>query len=199
MIIGLTGGIASGKSTVSIYLEKLGAKIVDADKMAKSLSNRKDIIEKLVLDFGNKILDGDGNLDRKKLKEIVFSDKNQLKKLNNIFHSEIRKEFKKIKSESLESEIIIFDVPLLFESHIDMECEEVILVYLDKDTQIERIIKRDNIKKDLALKIINSQMSLEEKKLKSSILLENNGTMEDLKNKVEKIYTDIERKIKKWK
>lgn len=197
MIIGLTGGIASGKSTVSIYLEKLGAKIVDADKMAKSLSNRKDIIEKLVLDFGNKILDGDGNLDRKKLKEIVFSDKNQLEKLNNIFHSEIRKEFKKIKSESLESEIIIFDVPLLFESHIDMECEEVILVYLDKDTQIERIIKRDNIKKDLALKIINSQMSLEEKKLKSSILLENNGTMEELKNKVEKIYTDIERKIKK--
>lgn len=191
MIIGLTGGIASGKSTVSKILKELGAIIVDADIKAKEISEREDVIIEAKNIFGNDIIDNNGKIDRAKLKEIVFSNKEKLKELNNLIHPKVVNEFKKIKESSNKNDIIIFDVPLLFETGMDKMCEKIILVFVDKDTQIKRMIERDNIDKKLAEKIINSQMSLEEKLKKSQIHIENNGTLEDLKKKAENIYREL--------
>lgn len=191
MIIGLTGGIASGKSTVSKILKELGAIIVDADIKAKEISEREDVIIEAKNIFGNDIIDNNGKIDRVKLKEIVFSNKEKLKELNNLIHPKVVNEFKKIKESSNKNDIIIFDVPLLFETGMDKMCEKIILVFADKDTQIKRMIERDNIDRELAEKIINSQMSLEEKLKKSQIHIENNGTLEDLKKKAENIYREL--------
>lgn len=191
MIIGLTGGIASGKSTVSKILKELGAIIVDADIKAKEISEREDVIIEAKNIFGNDIIDNNGKIDRVKLKEIVFSNKEKLKELNGLIHPKVVSEFKKIKESSNKNDIIIFDVPLLFETGMDKMCEKIILVFADKDTQIKRMIERDNIDRELAEKIINSQMSLEEKLKKSQIHIENNKTLEDLKKKAENIYREL--------
>lgn len=191
MIIGLTGGIASGKSTVSKILKELGAIIVDADIKAKEISEREDVIIEAKNIFGNDIIDNNGKIDRVKLKEIVFSNKEKLKELNGLIHPKVVSEFKKIKESSNKNDIIIFDVPLLFETGMDKMCEKIILVFADKDTQIKRMIERDNIDRELAEKIINSQMSLEEKLKKSQIHIENNKTFEDLKKKAENIYREL--------
>ena len=196
MILGLTGGIASGKSTVSNIFKKYGIYIVDADKIAKELGNRKDVIDEIGEKISKTVIDKNGSVDRAKLKEIVFSDKSKLEILNKIYHPKIREEFKKIKLNSSKNDIIIFDVPLLFETGMYTLCDKNILVYVNEDIQIERLIARDGITKELAKKIIDSQMSLDEKKSKSDILIENNDSLEELEKKVEMVYKKILEEIR---
>ena len=196
MILGLTGGIASGKSTVSNIFKKYGIYIADADKIAKELGNRKDVIDEIGKKISKTVIDENGIVDRAKLKEIVFSDKSKLEILNKIYHPKIREEFKKIKLNSSKNDIIIFDVPLLFETGMYTLCDKNILVYVNEDIQIERLIARDGITKELAKKIIDSQMSLDEKKSKSDILIENNDSLEELEKKVEMVYKKILEEIR---
>ena len=191
MIAGLTGGIASGKSTVSSIFRSFGVKIADADITAKKISEREDVIQEIKKIFGKDVLSAEGQIDRVKLKEVVFSDKNKLIQLNNIIHPKVMEEFKKIKENTPKNDIIIFDIPLLFEAGMDKMCDTVILVYADRETQIERIKARDGVSRELAEKIIDAQMSLEDKKEKSDIHIENNGTQEELKKKVEDIYRKL--------
>lgn len=191
MIVGLTGGIASGKSTVSNIFRELGIEIIDADIKAKEISERKDVINEIENIFGKDVININGQIDRIKLKEIVFGNKEKLKKLNDVFHPKVMAEFKKIKENNDKNDIIIFDVPLLFETEMDKICDKVIVVYTDEITQIKRMIERDNITEELARKIINSQMSLKEKLEKSQIHIENNGTLENLKEKIKNIYKEL--------
>ena len=191
MIIGLTGGIASGKSTVSKIFRELGAEIIDADIKAKEISEREDVIKEIGNIFGKEVINSEGKIDRLKIKEIVFNNKEKLKKLNDLIHPKVIEEFKKIKENTGKNDIIIFDVPLLFESGMDKMCDKIILVFTDKKIQIKRMLERDGITEELAEKIINSQMSLEEKLNKSQIHLENNGTLEDLREKSETIYREL--------
>ena len=191
MIVGLTGGIASGKSTVSNIFRELGIEIIDADIKAKEISERKDVINEIENIFGKDVININGQIDRIKLKEIVFGNKEKLKKLNDVFHPKVMAEFKKIKENNDKNDIIIFDVPLLFETEMDKICDKVIVVYTDETTQIKRMIERDNITEELARKIINSQMSLKEKLEKSQIHIENNGTLENLKEKIKNIYKEL--------
>lgn len=191
MIVGLTGGIASGKSTVSKMFKELGAEIIDADIKAKEISQREDVASEMKNIFGNKILNENGKIDRNKIKEIVFSDKEKLKMLNNLIHPKVMEEFKKIKENADKNDIIIFDIPLLFETGMDKMCDKIMLVFVDINTQIKRMIERDNITEELAVKIINSQMSLDEKLKKSEIHIENNGTLENLREKAENIYREL--------
>ena len=100
MIIGLTGGIASGKSTVSKYLAEKGFKVYDADKIAKDISEKKSVQEEIILTFGDKILDENGNIDRKKLKEVVFKNKEKLKQLNTIVHPKVIDFYKELKEQN---------------------------------------------------------------------------------------------------
>lgn len=197
MIVGLTGGIASGKTTVSNFFKEIGIKIADADIIAKEISQRKDVEDEMIQVFGKEILDVEGKIrkiNRAKVKEIVFSNKEKLSKLNEIIHPKVIEEFKKIKENTAKNDIIIFDVPLLFETELDKICDIIILVYVDRETQIKRMFERDNISEELAVKIINAQMSLEEKIKKSHVHIENNGTLDELQRKVQNIYRELKRK-----
>lgn len=194
MIIGLTGGIASGKTTVSNFLKAKNFLVLDADKIAKEISEQEAIKREIVISFGEKILDSNSNIDRKKLKKIIFEDKKELVKLNNIIHPEVYNFFEKIaKEKRLENseKIIIFDVPLLFESGIDKLCDKILLIWTSREKRIKRIMKRDNIKSSLAEKIIDSQMSDEEKIKKADIVIENNGSIDELYKKIERFCENL--------
>ena len=190
MIVGLTGGIASGKSTVSKCLAEKGFKVYDADKIAKDISEKKLVQEEIILTFGNEILDENGNVDRKKLKEIVFENKEKLKQLNAIIHPKVIDFYRELKEKNTD-ETIIFDVPLLFESGIDKFCDKILVVISDYDVQLNRIVERDNIDKELASKIIKSQISNEERIKKADIVIENNTSLEELYEKVERFCEKI--------
>ena len=185
MIIGLTGGIASGKSTVSKYLAEKGFKVYDADKIAKNISEEKYVQEEIIATFGDKILDKNGNVDRKKLKEIVFENKDKLKKLNGIIHPKVIDFYKKLKEKNTD-EVIIFDVPLLFESGLDKICDKILVVISDYEVQLDRIVERDKIDRELASKIVKAQLSNEERIKKADVVIENNSNLEDLFEKVER-------------
>lgn len=190
MIIGLTGGIASGKSTVSSILKEKEFKIYDADIIAKEIMKKKEVIHSLIEIFGDEVYKN-GSLNREYIKKIVFNNKEKLNELNNLVHTEVFNYYKKIKSKVKKEDKVIFDIPLLFETKMDTLCDMTIVVAIDLDKQIERVMKRDNISKELAIKIINSQMSLKDKIKRADIVLENNGTLDELKQNIDNIMINI--------
>lgn len=186
MIIGITGTIASGKSTVSDYFIKQGYVVIDADKITKELQEQKEVLKEFLEIFGESVLLENRSLNRQKLREIVFQDKTALQKINRIMHPKVREKFEDVRSRTLKEEIIFFDIPLLFEAHFEDLCEKIILVCAEREVQIRRVIQRDNSSRELAEKIINSQAKEEEKRKKSDYIIENNGTVEELYQKLKK-------------
>lgn len=194
MIVGLTGGIASGKSTVSNYFREFGAEVLDADVVAKELSEKEENVAKIIEIFGNEILDENGNISRKKMRERAFLEKDKLKQLNELIHPQVIEVFKNKKENTKEDEIVIFDIPLLFEAGMESLCDTVIVVYISKRVQLERMMKRDRHGIDLAERIIESQMSMSDKIDKADIIINNNCTLEDLKNNVNVVYYNLQKK-----
>lgn len=194
MIVGLTGGIASGKSTVSNYFREFGAEVLDADVVAKELSEKEENVAKIIEIFGNEILDENGNISRKKMRERAFLEKDKLKQLNELLHPQIIEVFKNKRENTKEDEIVIFDIPLLFEAGMENLCDTVIVVYISKRVQLERMMKRDRHGIDLAERIIESQMSMSDKIDKADIIINNNCTLEDLKNNVNVVYYNLQKK-----
>lgn len=186
MVIGLTGSIASGKSTVSNYLKRRNFLVYDADEIAKEIVNNQDVIEEIKSIFGTVVFDSNNNLDRRKMKKIVFNDEDKRKILNAIIHPRVYKYFQDVREKKSEN-LIFFDVPLLYESGIEKLCDKVILIVADDEKKIERIIKRDNLDVELAKKIIFSQMPDTEKKKKADIIIENNGSIEELLEQLERL------------
>lgn len=186
MIIGITGTIASGKSTVSDYFIKQGYVVIDADKITKELQEQKEVLKEFLEIFGESVLLESRSLNRQKLREIVFQDKTALQKINRIMHPKVRKKFEDVKSRTLKEEIVFFDIPLLFEAHFEDLCEKIILVCAEREVQIRRVIQRDNSSRELAEKIINSQAKEEEKRKKSDYIIENNDSIEELYQKLKK-------------
>jgi dephospho-CoA kinase len=190
MIIGLTGGIASGKSTVSKILDKMGIRVVDADIVAREVMESKEVIKKISDEFGENILDSDGELDRSKLREMVFSSKSRVKILNSIVHPSVIDRFKNEREKSMRTrEVLVFDIPLLFEAKMENLCDKVIVVYVDSETQIKRVMERDGSKRETALNIIKNQMSLSEKLEKADIKIQNDGTIEELEKKIKEVFS----------
>lgn len=194
MIVGLTGGIASGKSTVSNYFREFGAEVLDADVVAKELSEKEENVAKIIEIFGDEILDENGNISRKKMRERAFLEKDKLKQLNELLHPQVIEVFKNKKENTKEDEIVIFDIPLLFEAGMENLCDTVIVVYISKRVQLERMMKRDRHGIDLAERIIESQMSMSDKIDKADIIINNNCTLEDLKNNVNVVYYNLQKK-----
>jgi dephospho-CoA kinase len=187
MIIGLTGGIASGKSTAADYLKQKGAEIIDADKIAHQVSKKGEKgWQKVVNEFGEEILKENDEFDRAKLAKIVFSDPVKRKKLESILHPIIIDKMKKKANEYLsQAKIVVFMAPLLFETGIDEFCDQVWLIAVDREEQIRRIINRDEITREEAIDRIESQMTLAEKEKRSDVVINNNGTIEELKEKID--------------
>lgn len=186
-IIGLTGSISTGKTQVSNYLRDRGEKVIDADLIAREVVDLGPVKEKIKEAFGNDIYKDD-ELDRKALGEIVFRDKEKRQVLNEIEHPEIyRIILEKIKNSKGR---VFVDIPLLFESqHLNekygLDFDEVWLVYVNRETQVKRLIKRDRISKGYAREKINSQMSVEDKKIMADIIIDNSGSLEETFRQVE--------------
>lgn len=189
-IIGITGGIATGKSTVSNIVKKLGYKVIDADIIAREVVQKgKPAYEEIVKYFGNTIIDEFGNINRKKLGNIVFVDEKKREKLNCITHPHIMEAIKQSIYDNINEKIIFLDIPLLIETmdklkDYDIHLDEIWLVYVDEESQIQRLMARDNISRNEALNRIQAQMPMELKKKYATIVIDNRGSIEELQEQV---------------
>lgn len=186
-IIGITGSSGSGKSTIcDILQQKYDVKIIDADKIAKRLSKKgTDYINDIVKEFGNDILDDQGELNRRKLAEIIYADPKNRNKLNQCTFKYIRKEIEREIIKEKDVSAIIIDAPLLFECELDNICDHIIGVISKKDIQIERIVTRDGIDYENAEKRLKIQKNNEFYIEKCDEIIENNNDMNDIEKSVE--------------
>jgi len=192
IIAGLTGGIASGKSTVSAFLKDAGAFIIDADKIAHELVKKNmPAWQEIVDHFGRQILLPDKEINREFLGNIIFNNPDEKQKLNSIVHpfvfTEMEKQVNDIK-ENKPDAVIIQDIPLLFESGHYNNLSPIILVYIPEFLQLQRLMKRNNLSESDARSRICSQMPIEEKKILADIVIDNSETKEDTGNKILEIY-----------
>ena len=190
-IVGITGGIASGKSTVCQYLISLGYKVIDSDQISRDLSQRNmPIYNAIIESFGTSYLLPNLELDRAKLGKYIFSNQEARDRLNAITHPIIVEEMKNL-IQKTEEKLIFLDIPLLFEAKLSYLCDTIVCVYVDEETQIKRLINRDGITKEYALTKILSQMSLEEKKKKSDYVIESKESFTATQENVRKILNKI--------
>ncbi|MDF2816008.1 MAG: dephospho-CoA kinase [Paenibacillus sp.] len=191
MNIGLTGGIASGKSTVSDMLVKRGALLIDADRVAREVVEPgSPVLQKVVERFGSDVLLPDGALNRKKLGEIVFGNPQALQDLQNIMHPSIRE----LMSERLEQyellhpdKLVVVDVPLLYESGLESMYDAVVVVYVPRAVQLERLIVRDGLTPVEAEQRLNAQMDIEYKKARANIVIDNQGDFSQTEGQVDRL------------
>ena len=199
MVIGLTGGIGTGKSTVSQILKDRGFSVIDLDVISHEVIEFSSVVEKIVQNFGREVLDEDeaGNctISREKLGKIIFANKEKRLALNSIMHPEILKVMHKkiLECKSEKNKIIFVEVQLLFEVQWEKEFDYILLVAAKRDMQVRRVLERDKRSEEEAWNIINSQMSLDEKREKSDFVIENDGNMDDLNKKVDKFLKNLER------
>lgn len=195
LVIGLTGGIASGKTTVATILQELGAAVLDADEVAKKIVQKgKPAYKEIINTFGRKVLTSDGDLNRKLLGKIVFNDEEKRKKLESIIHPRVKEyfleEIQRIKEKDPQK-IIVLDVPLLLESGMETLVDEVWVVAVSEELQIKRIELRDRIGRQEALKRIKAQMPLKEKLKYADRIINAEGTLEDTKRQVVSLWREI--------
>ena len=181
-IIGITGGIASGKSTVTNFLRQKGFQVVDADAVVHQLQKPGGrLFEALVQHFGQKIILENGELNRPLLASLIFSNPEEREWSKQIQGEIIREELATLRDQFAQTEEIFFmDIPLLFEQDYASWFDETWLVYVEPDVQMERLMKRDQLSKDLAISRLSAQWSLEEKKSLASQVIDNNGSQDQL-------------------
>ncbi len=194
-VIGLTGGIAGGKSTALDYLRRRGVAVVDADLIARQIvAVEQPAYQKIVARFGAVILNDDRSIKRKALGALVFKDDAARRDLEAITHPAIVAEMKR-QIGALQADgsapFIVLDVPLLFETGLQILCDCVWLISLRRDLQIARLCRRDDITKDAAERIIDLQMPLEEKKKLADIIIDNNGSLEALQRQLDARYRAV--------
>ncbi len=190
-ILGITGNMASGKSTVAKIFETLGASRISADEIAHIFTNKNSPVEaELISILGKNAQREDGSFDRKKIAEIVFNSPESLHKLNELLHPLIRKktleEFEKISSG-----IIAWEAPLLFEANGEVLCDKVLTVTMDFDKSLKKVRERDNISEEEFKKRLSKQMNIKEKLKRSDFIIENNFSLIELNRECEKIYNSI--------
>lgn len=190
-VIGLTGGMGSGKSTVSQYLAEMGAFIIDADKVGhEAYEPNTDIWKELFKEFGKEIIAADNTIDRKKLGAIVFSNPESLNKLNGIVHPRMF-EMMKVKVNRARQEgaqVIVVDAAILFEANWTPLVEEVWVVVADEDNVVKRAVARTGLPEDQIRSRMRSQMSNEERMKRADLVIYNNGDMEDLRTKIKELW-----------
>lgn len=192
-VIGLTGSIASGKSTVSEKLKLLGYPVIDCDEINhKILKKGRSGYNHVLEEFGSEILNEVGQIDRKKLGSLVFNDKSMKEKLNQILHPLIKKRvIEEIKQ--IDNGIVFLDCPLLFETDFHKLCDLNVVVYVNMDTQIHRLMARDNITFPEALKKIYAQMPLDDKLTLADYVIDNCHSLGDLDWQIKQLLFRLER------
>lgn len=190
-VIGITGGISTGKSTVTNILRDKGYIVVDADAISrKTLDVGTDAYNEVVSVFGKGMLNGDGSVDRIALGNLIFKDQKLREELNSITHPYILKQIRTELDHYKDREIVFLDMPLLFEIQSSLleygiKIDQIWLVYLDRETQMERLMKRDSIDFELAKCKIDSQMDIEEKRILSDRIIDNTGDRTSLNEQIE--------------
>ena len=193
MIVGLTGGLGTGKSTVSRKLRERGYPVIDLDVISREVIEYPEVIDELVRNFGIEILESQNNISgkksisRNKLRQTVFKEEKKVSVLNSIMHppivEEMRRQIEKLRKSY---KTVFVEVQLLFEAKLEKEFDIIVLVYADKKTQLERVLKRDGRSEGEVQQIINAQMDMTEKRRLSNYIIENNGDSEMLDLEIEK-------------
>lgn len=196
MLIGLTGGIGSGKSTVSKYLSEHGCTIVDADQIARLVVEPgSEALEEIKKVFGAKFLTPDGRLDRKKLGRLVFANKKMLAKLEAILNSKINGEIWRQIQEA-DTDIVVLDAATLIEAGYDENVERLWIVDADDEVRIERVMERDGMSREDVINRMNNQMSREKRLDRECTVIDNSGTVEEtyenVRKELEKLRAEIE-------
>jgi dephospho-CoA kinase len=197
LIVGLTGGVASGKTAVSQVLKEEGAYIIDADQIARELVEpHRPAWSELIKAFGQEILQEDGSIQRKKLADKVFVDPKQRKLLNQILHPRIKEEMDRRTKEIGEKDpqaIVVIDAPLIIELGDHREMDKLIVVTSTQTQQIERLKDRDRTNTEEALRIVFSQMPLEEKLKFADYVIRNEGPMEETRKRAKEVYQELKK------
>ena len=192
-VIGLTGGIASGKSTASAYIEEQGFKVLDADVYARKVTEKDSPgYHKIIETFGKDILDDDEEIDRAALGKIIFNDPEERQKLNDISHPEIRRMMNADQEAFIKENHVFLDIPLLFENGLDEKCDLTVTVYVTRENQLERLMSRNGLSEADAAARIDSQMALEEKKVLSDRVFDNNGDKENLFRQIDEFLLELQ-------
>lgn len=191
MVVGLTGSIASGKSLVTNYLRKLNYQVIDSDVISHNILFLDDVKKEIVNAFGKEVL-VDNNIDRKILGNIVFNDINKKSLLESIMLPFIVSEIKKQLSQT--DEILFLDAPLLIEYNLQYLVDKIIVIKVDEDIQLKRLMERDNITKEYAIKKIESQLPSNEKLKYANFIIDNSHDINSTYNQVDKILKQLEDK-----
>lgn len=197
LIVGLTGGIVSGKSTVARMFRQLGADIIDADNIARAIVQPGEKAWKNIVHyFGKEILKDNQEINRKELARIVFADKEKLEKLNKITHPEIvsiiKNKIEEMRSkDSSDGTICIIEVPLLFEANLEGMMDKIIVVYLNREEQIKRLLIRNSLTQEEAINRIDSQIPMEKKLKKADYVIDNGASLGHTRIQVKQIWQEL--------
>lgn len=191
LFVGLTGGISSGKSTISSWFLQKGIVVLDADQIVKNLQRpNSPLVLKLAEEFGASIVNENGELVRDVLGKIIFYDQEAKERLNAMIHplvqAKLEEEIERLKK--VGEGLVVLDIPLLFESRFEALVDRTVVVYVSPDVQLQRLMKRDQIDREYALAKMNSQMSLDEKRARADYVLINNGTMGQLREQFDHLF-----------
>jgi dephospho-CoA kinase len=195
VVVGLTGGVASGKSTVVSMFAEEGARVIDVDELSRVVVEPgRPAWHEIIAFFGREVLREDGALDRRRLGHIVFSDTRKRRELEQIVHPRVLEEYEKRLSlirEKTNQAIVIADVPLLMEVELEARFDRVIVVYAPPKSQKERLIKRDGLTEQAALERLTTQMPIEEKARRADSVIDNSGSLEETRRQVRRVYQGL--------
>lgn len=200
IIAGLTGGIASGKSTVSRFLSEAGALIIDADKISREVVSQGTTgYDEILSFFGPTILLPDGEIDRKHLGEIIFNDPEKKAHLDAIVHPRVFERSAEMLAQiaaHTPDAVVILDIPLLLEAGMGSDLAEVIVVYAPEIIQLERLMKRDGIDEQSAMARIRSQIPIEEKRKRATVVIDNSHTLSDSRRQALAVFNRLKQRSK---
>ena len=196
LLVGLTGNIGSGKSTVAQMLSERGATIIDADVLARrAVEAGTPAFAKIVARWGSSILAPDGHLDRTALRRVVFADHAQLEELNQIVHPEVERLRARLIDQAKRrgDRVVVCDIPLLFERHMTDRFDRILLVDSHRAIRLERLVKERGLRETEAMEMIAAQMPAELKRARADFIVENDGTFAQLERRVNEVWTSLVR------